>query len=240
MLDAANPTFIVAFFAGLLSFVSPCCLPLYPSYLTYITGVSYQEMYEHRDQRAVRRRALTYSLFFVLGFSLIFVVLGMSASTIGALFSNYGDLIRQIGGILIIVMGLFLAGFLKIGALLSTKQLQLKWRPAGYLGAVIVGISFAAGWTPCIGPILASVLLIAASNPVSGMSLMLFYSIGFAIPFLIMAYTLGSVRWLMKYANTISKIGGIGMILMGVLLLTDSLTKITTWLIPLFGGFTGF
>ncbi|MBL0385567.1 cytochrome c biogenesis protein CcdA [Tumebacillus sp. ITR2] len=240
MFTAGNPTFWIAFLAGLLSFVSPCCLPLYPSYLSYITGVSYEQMQDQRDQGAVKRRALAHALFFVLGFSIIFVALGLSAGTIGRVFSTYSTLIRQVGGIVIIVMGLFMAGFLRVEWLMREMKWHTAKKPAGYLGAVIVGISFAAGWTPCIGPILASVLVVAATNPVSGMSLMVFYSLGFAIPFLIMAYTLGSVRWLLKYSGMLSKIGGIGMVLMGILLITNAMTSITTYLIRIFGGFTGF
>ena len=240
MLDSSNPTFLIAFLAGLLSFVSPCCLPLYPSYLSYITGVSYDQMREQRDQAMIRNRALMHSLFFVLGFSIIFISLGFSAGLVGRLFGEYRYLIQKIGGILIIVMGLFMAGVVRIDLLLKQRQWQVKSKPAGYFGAVLIGISFAAGWTPCIGPILASVLAIAATNPVGGWSLMLFYSLGFAIPFLIMAYSLGSVRWLMKYAEMLSRIGGVGMVLMGILLITDTMTSITSFLIRLFGGFTGF
>lgn len=175
MLSSSNPSFIIAFLAGLLSFVSPCVLPLYPSYLSYITGVTYDQMYGvERDTRALRKKALTHSLFFVLGFSIIFVTLGFTSGTIGTIFTNYQELIRQVGGILIIVMGLFMSGLIKIDFLMQTKKFQTRNKPVGYLGAIVVGISFAAGWTPCVGPILASVLAIAATNPVSGGSLMLF------------------------------------------------------------------
>ncbi|MGB8955322.1 MAG: cytochrome c biogenesis protein CcdA [Tumebacillaceae bacterium] len=240
MFDSSNPTFLIAFLAGLLSFVSPCCLPLYPSYLSYITGVSYDSLFGQRDQSAIRRKALMHSIFFVIGFSSIFIALGFSAGVLGSFFVQYQDLIRKIGGIMIILMGLFLSGIIRIDFLLRQVKLEVKTkRPASYFGAVLVGISFAAGWTPCIGPILASILMLAMNNPVSGGSLMLFYSLGFAIPFLVMAYTLGSVRWLLKYSELISKIGGIGMILMGILLFTNAMTTITQWLISLFGGFTG-
>jgi cytochrome c-type biogenesis protein len=192
------------------------------------------------DRSVVRRRSLMHSLFFCLGFSIIFVALGFASGSLGSLFLDYSTLIRRVGGILIIVMGLFLSGLLKIDFLYKQAKFQLKSKPVGYLGAVVVGISFAAGWSPCIGPILSSVLLIAATNPVSGSALMLFYSIGFALPFLVLAYTLGSVRWLLRYSEIISRIGGIGLIIMGILLFTNAMTSITTWLIRIFGGFTGF
>ncbi|WP_347338326.1 cytochrome c biogenesis CcdA family protein [Tumebacillus amylolyticus] len=241
MFSSSNPTFIIAFLAGLLSFVSPCVLPLFPSYMSFITGVSYDQMYgAERDTRLVRRKALAHSLFFILGFSIIFVALGFTSGTIGTFFLNNQELIRRVGGIFIVVMGLFMAGVVKIDFLMQTKKFQTRNKPVGYLGAIVVGISFAAGWTPCVGPILASVLLIAATNPVSGGSLMLFYSLGFAVPFIILAYTLGSVRWLLKYSEIISKIGGIGMVLMGILLITNGMTLITQWLQRLFGGWIGF
>lgn len=240
MFETANPNFYIAFLAGLLSFVSPCTLPLYPSYLSFITGMSYEQMQDQNNRGAIRRKALIYSIFFVLGFSIIFVVLGFSAGTLGGLFADYGPLIRQIGGILIILMGLFMMGFLKLDFLMKESKFHLKSKPVGYLGAVLVGISFAAGWTPCMGPILASVLLLAANNPLSGWSLMLFYSLGFAIPFLVMSYTLSSMRWLVKYSGLVQKVGGFGMVVMGILLMTNAMTAITIWLTGLFGGWQGF
>ncbi|UOF92046.1 cytochrome c biogenesis protein CcdA [Fodinisporobacter ferrooxydans] len=238
-MTSANPTIWIAFLAGLLSFVSPCCLPLYPSYISYISGVSFQAG-QQRVSNDARRRAVIHSLFFVLGFSIIFLALGMSASYLGRFFIEYRSLISQIGGVIIVAMGLFLLGLLKIDVLMKEKKWQIRSKPASYLGAVFVGISFAAGWTPCIGPILASVLILAASQPVSGMTLMGFYILGFAIPFLILAYTLGSTKWLRKYSGLISKIGGVIMVVMGILLYFNQMTLITSWLIRLFGGFTGF
>ncbi len=197
-------------------------------------------MQGERDRFAIRRMALVHSLFFVLGFSVIFVALGASAGLVGRLFVQYKDLIRQIGGIVIIVMGLFLAGVIKWESLMKERKWHLRNKPAGYFGSLLVGISFSAGWTPCIGPILASVLAIAATDPANGTRLMIAYSLGFAIPFLILAYSLGSVRWLLKYSGVIARIGGIVMVLMGILLYTNAMTAITIYLVRLFGGFTGF
>ncbi|MFC4767711.1 cytochrome c biogenesis CcdA family protein [Effusibacillus consociatus] len=239
MFDPSNPNFLVAFAAGILSFLSPCCLPLYPSYISYITGISYDRMSGERDKFQIRRTALVHSLFFVLGFSIIFVALGFGAGFIGRFFIQYQDLIRQIGGIVIIVMGLFLAGILKWESLLKERKWHLRNKPAGYLGSMLVGISFSAGWTPCIGPILTAVLAVAATDPANGVWLMAAYSLGFAIPFLILAYSLGSVRWLLKYSGVIARIGGIVMVIMGILLYTNAMTAITAYLIRLFGGFTG-
>ncbi|WP_131927743.1 cytochrome c biogenesis CcdA family protein [Effusibacillus lacus] len=230
----------IAFAAGILSFLSPCCLPLYPSYISYITGISYDQMQGERDRFRIRRTALLHSFFFVLGFSIIFIALGASAGLIGQLFNEYKDLIRQIGGIIIIVMGLFLAGIIKWEYLMKERKFHLRNKPAGYLGSVLVGITFSAGWTPCIGPILTAVISLAATDPVNSAWLMVAYSLGFAIPFLILAYSLGSVRWLLKYSGTIAKIGGYVMIIMGILLYTNAMTVITVYLIQIFGGFTGF
>lgn len=240
MFDTANPNFWVAFAAGILSFLSPCCLPLYPSYISYITGISYDKMQGERDKLQIRRAALMHSVFFVLGFSVIFVALGASAGLIGRFFVQYKDVIRQIGGIVIIVMGLFLAGVIKWEYLMKERKWHLRNKPAGYLGSMLVGVSFSAGWTPCIGPILTAVLAIAATDPANGAWLMVAYSLGFAIPFLVLAYSLGSVRWLIRYAGTIARIGGIVMVIMGILLYTNAMTVITVYLIRLFGGFTGF
>ncbi|MFD2170040.1 cytochrome c biogenesis CcdA family protein [Tumebacillus lipolyticus] len=234
----ATPTFFMAFLAGLLSFVSPCCLPLYPSYLSYITGVSFDAM--QAEKRMVRMRALKHSLFFVLGFSIIFVALGMSASLLGSLFAIYKNEVRIVGGVLVIVMGLFLAGVIKADFLYKQKKWNLRSKPAGYFGSMLVGVSFAAGWTPCVGPILASVLVLASTEPANGLALMLAYTLGFALPFLMLAYTLGSVRWIMRYSELISKIGGWMMVVMGLLLVTNWISKLTAWLIGLFGGFVGF
>lgn len=234
-MDTANPNFWVAFIAGILSFLSPCCLPLYPSYISYITGISYDKMQGEQDKRLIRRTALMHSLFFALGISIIFVALGFGAGLVGRFFLQYQALIRQIGGIVIIVMGLFLAGVIQWETLMKERKWHLRHKPTGYLGSILVGISFSAGWTPCIGPILTAVLAIAATDPANGALLMTAYSLGFAIPFLILAYTLGSVRWLLKYSGTIARIGGVVMVLMGILLYTNAMTMISAYLTRIFG-----
>ena len=229
------PTIWLAFLAGLVSFVSPCTIPLYPSYISYISGVSY-------DARAagasasIRRRALAHAVFFVLGFSVIFVALGASANLVGILFAQYRTIVSDIGGVIVIVMGLVLVGAIRWDWLMREVKWHSKAKPVGYLGAFVVGISFAAGWTPCVGPILAAVIAIAATGEVNGMVLMLVYAIGFALPFLILAYTLGSLRWLSRYSAAISRAGGAVLVLMGVLLLTGRLEALTAWLIRIYGG----
>lgn len=187
-----------------------------------------------------RLRAVTHTLFFILGFSVIFFALGLSATLIGQLFADYRHVIRIVGGIIVIVMGLALSGLLTPRWLLMEKKWEFKSKKTSYVGSVLVGISFAAGWSPCIGPILASVLVMSATQSALGISLILAYIVGFAIPFFILGLTLGSVRGLVKYGAVLSKIGGYIMIPLGVLLLTNGMSKITVWLVKLYGGFTGF
>lgn len=224
-----SPSLWLAFIAGLVSFASPCSLPLYPSFLSYLTGVSFLPG-QRAEQAGVRRRALTHTLFFVLGFSMIFVALGASASLLGSLFSQYRNQISMYGGILIALMGLWLLFSYRISQLAFEKHWHLPIKPTGPFGAFLVGLAFSAGWTPCVGPILASVLTMTATSGIAGGWLMLAYALGFAIPFLAMAATLGSVRWLTRYSLRISQIGGMIMVAMGILLASGELGKISAWL----------
>jgi cytochrome c-type biogenesis protein len=233
-----DPTLWLAFAAGFLSFISPCCLPLYPSYLSYITGVSLSAIKE--DRSLIMKRVIIHSLFFILGFSLIFISLGFAATLLGSLFRDYQDLIRQLGAILIVIMGLFMLGWFKPAFFMKERRLDISWKPAGYLGSTVIGITFAAGWTPCVGPILTAVLALSASNPSQGMPLIFAYTLGFALPFLLMSFFLGQTKWILKYSTGIMKFGGGMMVLVGILLYTDKMTDITVWLISLYGGFTGF
>jgi len=238
MTTSADPTIWLAFAAGFLSFISPCCLPLYPSYLSYITGISVAEL--RNDRSVVLRKAMIHTLFFVLGFSIIFISLGLTATLIGSLFRDHQDLIRQLGGILVVVMGLFMLGLFKPTLFMQEKRFEFAQKPAGYLGSVLVGISFAAGWTPCVGPILTSVLTLSASNPSQGVPFIIAYTLGFAVPFILMSFFIGRTRWILRYSSILMKVGGALMILIGILLYTDKMTDITIWLIRIFGGFTGF
>lgn len=233
-------TLWLAFGAGFLSFISPCCLPLYPSYLSYITGMSVSQLGDKNQPIAMRKLTMTHTLFFILGFSIIFFAMGLSASWIGRLFTGNQNLIRLLGGILIIAMGLFVMGVFKPKFLMQDKKMALAKKPTGYLGSTLVGIVFAAGWTPCVGPILTSVLLLAAANPAQGLAYITAYTLGFAIPFFIMAFFIGRTKWILKHSSKLMKVGGALMVVTGILLYTDQMTTITTVLIELFGGFTGF
>jgi cytochrome c-type biogenesis protein len=220
----------IALWAGFASFISPCCLPLYPSYLSYITGISVSQLKDADAGAGVRSRTILHTMCFVIGFSVIFYSLGWGASFISNVFIDYRNLLRQIAAMLIFVMGLFLLGIFQPQWLLKERKLQWKWKPAGYLGSVLIGMGFAAGWSPCIGPILSAILALAATNPDSWLPLITAYSLGFAIPFMVLAFFIGTTKWILRYSATIMKAGGVLMIIMAVLLYTDQMTRITLWL----------
>lgn len=219
----------LAFTAGIASFVSPCCLPLYPSYLSYITGISVAELKSDERSRSNRLRTMSHTLFFILGFSVVYYTLGYGTNAFADLFSDYQQLIRQISAILIIMMGLFLLGLFQPRLLMRDIKLPVRLK-SGYLGSFVFGIGFSAGWSPCIGPILTAILALAASSPGTWFELTTAYALGFAVPFFVLAFFLGSSRWIVRYSEAIMKIGGAVMLLMGVLLFTDRMTDITIWL----------
>lgn len=233
-----NITIWLAFGAGFLSFISPCCLPLYPAFLSYITGVSVDKVKQENVMR--QRKAFLHTLFFLIGFSIIFIAIGFSTSLAGEFFANYQDLIRQLGAIFIIVFGLVNLGVFKPTIIMKEKRFTFQNKPSGYAGSALIGFAFAAGWTPCTGPILFSVIAMAATNPDSAMFYMIAYVLGFSIPFFVMSFFIGKLNWIRKYNVLLLKIGGVIMILMGIMLFFDWMTKIISFLVPLFGGFTGF
>jgi cytochrome c-type biogenesis protein len=219
--------YITAFLGGLLSFLSPCVLPLIPSYLSFITGISFDD-FKTGDKARIRKLTLMNSGGFVLGFSTVFILLGVSSTFIGRLFAVYYDHIRIIGGIIIIVLGLYVMGVLKLNFLASDKRVHLKSKPRGHFGSFVVGLTFGAGWTPCIGPILGSILLIASTtgSALQGFYLLLVYSLGLAVPFMMTAL---AVNWfishfgaIQKYMRLIMILSGLLLIGFGVILLTDS------------------
>src|SRR6185369_10309154 len=175
----------VAFIAGIFSFLSPCVLPLIPSYLSFISGVSLEQIRSTEASAGVRRRVVLNSLAFIVGFSLVFVSLGASASYLGSLFLGYRNFIRILGGVFILLVGIYLIGLIKIPALERYLQFNLKDKPAGYLGSVLVGITFAVAWTPCVGPILGAILAIAGTSADVGRGIFLLgsYAAGLALPF---------------------------------------------------------
>jgi cytochrome c-type biogenesis protein len=228
----------IALGAGFLSFISPCCLPLYPAFLSYITGMSVGEL--KSENAMLQKRSLLHTLFFLLGFSVIFIAIGFGTSFVGQFFIQYQDLIRQLGAIFIVAFGLMVIGFFKPEMLMKDRKFEFKNRPSGFFGSALIGMAFAAGWTPCTGPILASVILLAGSNPGSGMLYMIAYTLGFAIPFFILSFFIGKMQWIRKHNTKIVKIGGYIMILVGIMLFFDWMTKLISVLSMLFGDFTGF
>jgi len=237
MKDVSLP---LAFLAGFLSFLSPCVLPLVPSYVSFITGISFEDLTGGADKKRIRYLTITNSLSFIFGFSAVFMALGASSSAIGRILFEYQEWIRIIGGILIIVFGLFVAGFLKMDFLMRDRKMQLSGKPMGYAGTFLVGMTFAAGWTPCIGPILGTILLYASTqgSALSGIKLLAVYSLGLALPFFISSLAINSFlsysRNLMKYMRVIMIISGLLLILFGIMLLTNRVRELTS-LMPDFG-----
>ena len=221
----------VAFLAGVLSFLSPCVLPVVPSYLSYVTGIS--GVAEMRERRHL---ALLHAGLFVVGFTLIFLALGATATALGRLLNTYQQWLERVGGLLIVVFGLYCVGALRIGFLAREVRYDLGDKPLGYLGSVLAGLAFGAGWTPCIGPILGSILLYSSSRADfgQGIVLLLAYSAGLAVPFLFAAWALewflGWMKRFRKYVGWVERLAGVLLIAFGLLLLTGQFTQLSGWL----------
>jgi len=236
-------TYLGAFVAGLLSFLSPCVLPLIPSYLTYITGLSFADLQNEHPSNLVRKKTVLHSSCFVLGFTAVFVILGASATMVGSFLSQYMTYVRKIGGILIFIFGIHITGLVPIGFLLGEKRVNIHSKPAGYAGSFLVGMVFAAGWTPCIGPILGSILALAATeqNINQGILLLLFYSLGLGIPFLFSALAIPKFLQLFnrfkKFIRLFEIFTGLFLMLVGLLIFFDWLSKLSGYATILIGGF---
>lgn len=229
-------SFPLAFFAGVLSFLSPCVMPLIPSYISYITGLSFKDLTESPERARIRKVTFLNSLAFVGGFTSIFVLLGASSTGIGRLFIQYRDIIRITGGVLIVIFGLFVAGILNLNFLMREKRLEFKNRPAGLIGSFLMGITFGAGWTPCIGPILGSILIYASTKEsvIYGMGLLGAYSLGLGFPFVLSALAINSFLSYMKkihrYMRYVMIISGLILIAFGIMLITNSIGFITQYM----------
>lgn len=229
----------IAFTAGVLSFLSPCVLPLVPSYLTFVTGMSLEDL-----QAGVNRKAtMVHSLLFVFGFSLIFVLLGASASFLGQFFRQYELWIARVGGVIIIVLGLHMAGVFRIAPLMREKRMHLNDKPAGYLGTLGVGMAFGAGWTPCIGPILGAILTYGFTQDTmwAGVGLLSVYSLGLAVPFLLASLALDqflqTFKRFRRWIPIVEKGAGVLLIILGILLLTGQFTVLSGYLTRFTPGF---
>jgi len=229
---------IVAFLAGLLSFLSPCVLPLVPSYLSFLTGVS-----GVAEIGARRHRALLHAILFVVGFTVVFVALGATATELGRLLRDWQRWLERVGGVLIIAFGLYSLGVLRLPFLAREARVQLADKPLGFLGSVLVGMAFAAGWTPCIGPILGSILLYTSTRAdlAQGLSLLLAYSLGLALPFLVAAWALDAfLVWFQRfrrYIGWVERVAGVLLLVAGVLMVTGSFTLLSGWFQRLTPGF---
>jgi len=228
--EPATLGLFVAFAAGLLSFLSPCVLPLVPSYIGFLTGMSLPEV------SGRRRLATAHALLFVLGFSLVFILLGASATALGRALNYYQLWLQRIGGVLIVAFGLMCLGVFQVGFLSQERRVQVEQKPVGYLGSALVGMAFAAGWTPCIGPVLGAILgLAATSSDLSrGMLLLAFYSAGLAVPFLLAAVALESfLEWFQRfrrYLPWVMRLSGALLVFVGLLMLTGEFTRLAGWL----------
>ena len=230
---------LIAFSAGFLSFISPCVLPLVPSYITYITGVSFKELTGEEAKRKLRWITISHSFLFIIGFSLVFVLMGASASYMGQLFVRHQHWLMKAGGILIIILGIHFTGMINLPFLQMERRFDLKKRPLGYLGSFLVGVIFAAGWTPCIGPILSTILLYASTSQdfVTGIVLLSVYSMGLGVPFFLASLAfnsfLATFEKMRRFMRVITVISGLFLILIGILLLTDALSTLNTFLMNL-------
>jgi cytochrome c-type biogenesis protein len=230
----ADLSVLLAFAAGLLSFLSPCVLPLWPSYVSFLTGMSAEEI--ERGSPRVRRLAVGHALAFVLGFTLVFLALGASATLLGQVFRQYQTWIARVGGALIVLFGLHVAGWLRLPFLLRERQMQWSDKPVGFLGSWLVGLTFGAGWVPCIGPILGAILTLASvrASLAEGLGLLFAYSAGLAIPFLGTAFGLGvlldGLRRFRRYVRWVEWASGGLLVAVGLLLLSGKFTLLAGWL----------
>lgn len=239
-----NLTVWGAFLAGLLSFVSPCVLPLVPPYLGFIAGVSLEQLTGESDDKAASRRVFLASLAFVAGFTTVFVILGASASFLGQLISSHIQFLGYVAGVVIIAMGLHFLGVFRIPFLYQEARVHVDQKPAGLLGAYIIGLAFAFGWTPCVGPILAAILFVAGSEDtiIQGALLLTAYALGMGIPFLLAALFAGPFLAFMKkfrrHMSTVEKAMGVILVITGILFLTGQMATLSYWLLEAFPVFS--
>jgi cytochrome c-type biogenesis protein len=237
----ADVTWAAAFLAGLISFVSPCVLPLVPPYLCYLAGTTMEEASAAKlGDRQIRRRVLLAAVGFVLGFATVFVMLGAAASVIGQVLRENLSILGMIAGIVIIVMGLHFLGVFRIPLMYREARIQSRAEPVGVMGSYLMGLAFAFGWTPCIGPVLAAILAVAASRETvgEGMGLLAVYSAGLGVPFLLAGFGMEPLVKLTRgmrgrFAMVEKAMGGL-LVVTGVLFLTGTMTTMSFWLLETF------
>jgi len=233
-----------ALLAGLLSFVSPCVLPIVPPYLAWLAGVSFEQLQNEQPGAAQRRRIVTATIAFVLGFTTVFVGLGATASIVGKTIAQYFDILSIVAGIIILVMGLHFLGAFRIGFLNREARVRVDRKPAGLAGAYLIGLAFAFGWTPCAGPVLAAILFVAGSEGSAGRGAILLaaYSLGIGIPFIIAAiFASRFLGWASRFRRHMKKVemvmGGL-LVVTGILFITGQMSAIAYWLLETFPAFS--
>lgn len=237
---------LVAFLGGIVSFLSPCVLPLFPSYVSFITGLTFDELAapDPAARARVRRLTIIHALLFILGFMLVFVALGASATAAGQFLRSNQGWIRRVAGAVIVIFGLHIAGVFRLAFLQREKRIHLQHKPAGMLGSVLVGFAFGAGWTPCIGPILGAILTMAGTTAQlsSGILLLVAYGLGLGLPFFVAAVGfsafLTGFRRIRRWLRPIEVASGAVLIGVGILIFTNTFAilaaTLNRWLLPLF------
>lgn len=233
MEESSNISYAVSFIAGLLMFLSPCIFPLIPTYISYLTGVSFKELSEGsafpEEKRKVRILSIVHSLMFIIGFSIVFVLLGATATALGNILYEFQGILRKIGAVLIIIFGLFIMGVIRIGFLQKERRISYRKEGINYIGSVLVGATFALAWTPCVGPILGSILVYASSTAdlYLGIRLLGVFSLGMAIPFFLTALLMSSFLLyfakIKKYIRWVNMAGGIILVVFGILILSGGI-----------------
>jgi len=232
-----------ALLAGLLSFVSPCVLPIVPPYLAYLAGLSFDQVRERGTEPAVARQIMLASLAFVAGFTTVFVALGATASLVGQVIAQWFDVLSVVAGVIIIIMGLHFLGVFRLSLLYREARVNVAQKPAGPLGAYVIGLAFAFGWTPCVGPVLAAILFVAGSQDTAlrGAGLLATYSIGIGVPFLLAAAFatrfLAFAARMRRHMATVEKIMGGALVFTGILFVTGQMATISYWLLETFPVF---
>ena len=240
MLEQPTVEIPTAILAGFLSFISPCVLPLIPGYLSFISGVSMEDFASKEKSGAHLWKVVINTIFFVLGFSLVFVLLGATATWVGDVLGQYLSIFNKIAGVLVFIFGLHVAGVFRIKALNYEKRFQTRDKKYGVIGSVVIGIAFAFGWTPCIGPILGSILTLAAQqNSVSsGIILLMFYSAGLGVPFILTAvlfnYLIGAFGFIKRHFRAVEIISGVLLMVIGVLIFFNLLQIIALFILEKF------